>query len=89
LFPFFDEFDWSRPMTKNLAKHGNSLALVLDRAILELVNIDPAKPVEISTDDGQRLIITPVGDAKRRDAVRAAIVGVNKKHGGALKRLAE
>jgi hypothetical protein len=56
---------------------------------LELVNIDPAKPVEISTDDGQRLIITPVGDAKRRDAVRAALVGVNKKHGGALKRLAE
>ncbi len=76
-------------MIKNLAKHGNSLALVLDRAILELVNIDPANPVEISTDDGQRLIVTPVRDAKRRDKLRAALAAVNKKHGGALKRLAE
>jgi antitoxin MazE len=76
-------------MIKTLAKHGNSLALVLDRAILELVNIDPANPVEISTDDGQRLIVTPVRDAKRRDTVRAALAAVNKKHGGALKRLAE
>jgi hypothetical protein len=45
--------------------------------------------VEISTDDGQRLIVTPVRDAKRRDTVRAALAAVNKKHGGALKRLAE
>jgi len=76
-------------MIKTLAKHGNSLALVLDRAILELVNIDPANPVEISTDDGHRLIVTPVKDAKRREKVRSALDAVNKKHGSALKKLAE
>jgi antitoxin component of MazEF toxin-antitoxin module len=76
-------------MLKTLAKHGNSLALVLDRAILELVNIDPAEPVEISTDDGRRLIVTPVRSRKRQEKFRATLEAVNQKHGKALKRLAE
>jgi antitoxin component of MazEF toxin-antitoxin module len=73
---------------KNLVKHGNSIALVLDRAILELVKIDPAQPVEISTDGG-RLIISPLQDQDRRKKFKAALASVNKKHGRTLKRLAE
>lgn len=76
-------------MLKNLAKHGNSLALVLDRSILDLVKIDPTQPVEISTDDGRRLIISPVADPKRREQFRAALEKVNARHGRTLKRLAE
>lgn len=75
-------------MIKNLVKHGNSIALVLDRAILELVKIDPAQPVEISTDGG-RLIISPLQDQDRRKKFKAALASVNKKHGRTLKRLAE
>ena len=34
-------------MTKKLSKHGNSLALVIDRSILELLGIDDETPLEI------------------------------------------
>ncbi|HEY8751043.1 MAG TPA: hypothetical protein VIM11_23870 [Tepidisphaeraceae bacterium] len=75
-------------MIKNLVKHGNSTALILDRAILDLINIDPTQPVEIST-DGKRLIISPVTDPERRRKFRAAIESVNRKHARTFKRLAE
>jgi len=75
-------------MTKKLTKHGNSLALVIDRPILELVGIDPDTELEIST-DGQVLIVSPVRDAKHRKKFAAALEKVNQKYGRALKRLAE
>lgn len=75
-------------MIKNLVRHGNSTALVLDRAILELVKIDPADPVEIST-DGHRLIIESARGGDGRKAFRSALDSVNKKHGKTLKRLAQ
>ncbi len=76
-------------MLKTFAKHGNSMALVIDKSILELVRIDPSQPVEISTDDGQRLIISPVRDPERRKKFRTALEAVNKRHAKSLKRLAE
>ncbi|MCK6438685.1 MAG: hypothetical protein L6Q71_00605 [Planctomycetes bacterium] len=43
-------------MVKTLKKHGNSLALVLDKAILELLNIERDTPLKVTT-DGERLVI--------------------------------
>lgn len=37
-------------MVKKLTKHGNSLALVVDRPILDLLKIDPDTLLDISTD---------------------------------------
>ena len=37
-------------MIKRLTRHGNSLALVIDRAILELLKVDPDTPLELTTD---------------------------------------
>jgi antitoxin MazE len=37
-------------MIKKLARHGNSLALVIEKEILEILNIDAETPLEISTD---------------------------------------
>lgn len=45
-------------MLKKLVKYGNSSALVLDKAILELLNIREGSLVKIKT-DGVSLIITP------------------------------
>jgi antitoxin component of MazEF toxin-antitoxin module len=73
---------------KKLTKHGNSLALVVDRAVLDLLNIDVDTPLEIST-DGQVLVVSPVRDAKRRKRFEKALAEVNKKYGRALKRLAD
>ena len=75
-------------MVKTLTKHGNSLALVIDRAILDLLKIDADTPLEFST-VGQVLIISPVRDKKRREEFTKALDSVNKRYGRALKRLAE
>jgi len=45
-------------MLKKLAKYGNSSALVLDKAILELLGIEEGSVVRIKT-DGVSIIITP------------------------------
>jgi len=74
-------------LVKKLTKHGNSLALVIDRPILDLLQIDQETPLEIST-DGKRLIVaaaTPV----RRKKFEAAQEWAHKRYGRAFKKLAE
>jgi antitoxin component of MazEF toxin-antitoxin module len=75
-------------MIKTLTKHGNSLALVIDKPILELLRIDPDQPLEITT-DGHSLTIRPVADPQRTDRFDKALKQVNRKHAKALKKLAE
>lgn len=75
-------------MVKTLTKHGNSLALVIDKAILELLKVDADTPLEIST-DGNVLIISPVRDKKRREKFTTALNSANMRYGRALKKLAE
>lgn len=75
-------------MLKKLTRHGNSLALVIDKGVLELLNIDDKTPLEIST-DGKLLLISPVRDEKRRRQFQGALVKANAKYGRALKRLAD
>lgn len=75
-------------MIKKLSKHGNSLALVIDRPILELLEIDERTSLEIST-DGQALVISPVRDEKRRKQFEEALDSTNRRYSKALKRLAE
>ncbi len=74
-------------MIKKLTKHGNSLALVIDKGVLELLDIDDKTPLDIST-DGKMLIISPVRDEKRRKQFEEALEKVNRKYGRALKKLA-
>jgi antitoxin component of MazEF toxin-antitoxin module len=75
-------------MVKRLTKHGNSLALVIDRGVLDLLEIDGDTPLSVTT-DGKCLIVTPVRDPKREKRFRAALEKVNKRYGPALKRLAD
>jgi antitoxin component of MazEF toxin-antitoxin module len=75
-------------MIKNLTKHGNSLALVIEKPILELLGADAETPFDITT-DGQVLILSPIRDADRRDAFKSALDKVNARYPKALKKLAE
>ena len=75
-------------MIKHLTKHGNSYALIIDRAIMELLGIEPDSPLEIST-DGTALIVQPVRDAKRRKRFDKALKQANKRYGKTLKKLAD
>ncbi len=51
-------------MLKKLAKYGNSTTLVIDKAILELLNMDESSIVKLQT-DGKSLIITPLVKAEK------------------------
>lgn len=75
-------------MIKHLTTHGNSSALVIEKAILKLLKITAKTPLEVST-DGQNLIISPVQDAKRASRMRSALAKVNKRHAKTLRALAE
>lgn len=75
-------------MVKTLTKHGNSYALVIDRAILELLQMDPERPVELTT-DGNALTIRPMTEGTKGARVARSLKRVNDKHGKALKRLGE
>jgi antitoxin component of MazEF toxin-antitoxin module len=75
------------PMVKRLTQHGNSAALIIDKAILDLLNITMDTPLEIAT-DGRNLIVSPIQSARER-RFRSALEAVNRRHGKTLKDLAE
>jgi antitoxin component of MazEF toxin-antitoxin module len=75
-------------MVKRLTKHGNSLALVIEKPVLDLLGAGPETSFDITT-DGHALVLTPIKDIKRQKAFRSALGKVNEKYSKALKRLAE
>jgi antitoxin component of MazEF toxin-antitoxin module len=75
-------------MIKSLTKHGNSLARVIEKPILELLGADIETQFDIST-DGQVLILSPIRDPNRRVAFKAALDKANARYPKALKKLAE
>jgi antitoxin MazE len=74
-------------MTKRLTKHGNSLALVIDKPILDLLKIDADTPLEVTT-DGRSLVISP-SDPQRRKKFKAAVEKMNRDWGEVFRRLAQ
>ena len=75
-------------MTKMLTKHGNSYALVIDKPIMELLGIDPEKPVEVSS-DGSRLIVAPVSRESAQQRFRRSVARTGKKNAELFRRLAK
>jgi antitoxin component of MazEF toxin-antitoxin module len=76
------------PMIKTLTKHGNSLALILDKPILELLNIEPETPLSVTT-DGKSLILSPVQDVERSEKLTKIRARVNKKYETTFSKLAD
>jgi len=77
-------------MIKTLTKHGNSYALVIDKPILDLLNIRPDTPLTIST-DGKSLLVSP-GEEEERSGVskefEQSLEKVNRRFATVLQRLA-
>ena len=76
---------------KKLTKLGNSSALIIDRPIMELLNLSNDVSVEITLGaDGKSLIVRAVPDEEdNRKQFEAALKQTNMRHGGALKKLAD
>lgn len=74
-------------MIKKLAAIGNSLGIIIERPILDLLDIDRDTELEIKT-DGVGLVIRPVR-ASREERVRAAGRRMMAAHEETLRKLAE
>ena len=74
-------------MTKRLTHIGNSLGLVIEKPILELLSITQETELEMTT-DGKRLIIEPVRTPRRRRISDAAKRAMDA-HEGTFRRLAK
>ena len=75
-------------MIKKLSSIGNSLGLVIERPILELLNITKDTPLEITT-DGVGLQIRPAVGAGRRELLRDATERMMAVHHDTLSKLAK
>ena len=75
-------------MLKKLTRHGNSLALVIDRPILDLLGIDADTPLHITT-DGKGLHIEPAVEDALDGDMRAGLGDLTKRYGRALQHLAD
>lgn len=75
------------PMVKSLTKTGNSVCLVIDQALLKMMDLTAGDDVKLRL-DGQNLIISPV-DKNDRTKFAAAMSKSDKRFAKAYKRLAE
>lgn len=75
-------------MIKSLIKHGNSLALIIDKPILEMLQITADTPLELVS-NGTDLVISPIRDKERQEKLQASLDKINRNFGDDLKRLAE
>jgi len=75
-------------MVKRLTKTGNSLALVLDKPLLDQMGIDANTPLEVST-DGAVIVISPVRDRRRTAKLKRLVAEAHRDYGGVFRRLAE
>jgi antitoxin component of MazEF toxin-antitoxin module len=73
---------------KKLTRTGNSLALVLDKPLLDQVGIDADTPLEVST-DGRVIVISPVPARRRTAKLKAIVTEAHARYGGVFRRLAE
>lgn len=76
-------------MRKKLVKHGNSRALVIDKAILELLKIDDDTEVDVSV-SGQALVITPaLQEEEARERFDSAVERSLRRYDDVFRKLAE
>ena len=73
-------------MKKTLIKHGNSLALVIDKPILDMLQISADTPLEIST-NGDQLLVTPCREKSRQKKIQGSLKKINEEFKDDLKRL--
>ena len=75
------------PMIKKLSAVGNSLGLIIERPILELLDIDKDTELEVRT-DGEALIIRPAKLTKKA-RIRASAKRMMAVHEETLRKLAK
>ncbi|MGH9949841.1 MAG: AbrB/MazE/SpoVT family DNA-binding domain-containing protein [Pyrinomonadaceae bacterium] len=75
-------------MTKNLIAIGNSLGIIIEKPILDILNITRDTALEMKT-DGHKLIIEPAETPDRTERIRSISRKIIKSHEKTFRKLAE
>ena len=75
-------------MIKKLTKHGNSMALVIEKPVLELLGASNETSFEVTT-DGKSLILTPVNDVERQSRFRKSLETIGERYAKSFEELAK
>lgn len=75
-------------MIRSLQKHGNSYALVIEKAVMDQLGIGPDTPIQLTVINGS-LMITPANVGLGPERVQALMEEVRARYGRALKNLAK
>jgi antitoxin MazE len=75
-------------MEKRLTRTGNSLALVLDRELLDKTGISADTVLDVST-DGDVIVVSPRRTKSRAEKLKKAMARADDRYGGVFKRLAK
>ena len=75
-------------MRKKLTRTGNSLALVLDKPLLDRVGIGATTPLQVST-DGYVIIVSPLRPRHRTTRLTRVVAEAHRRYGGVFRCLAE
>jgi antitoxin component of MazEF toxin-antitoxin module len=75
-------------LNKKLTAFGNSYGVVIDKPILELLNITKETELEVTTDNGRRIIIEPKATG-RRGRLATAHARAVKNHRSTFQKLAK
>lgn len=75
-------------MIKTLQKHGNSMALVIEKPMMEALGIKEDTPLQVTV-NGNALVITPANVGVGPERMKHVIKDLRKRYGPMLKRLAD
>ncbi len=75
-------------MIKTLKKHGNSMALVIEKPMMEALGITEETPLQVTV-NGNALVVTPANVGVGPERMKSTIKELRKRYGPMLKRLAD
>jgi antitoxin component of MazEF toxin-antitoxin module len=75
-------------MIKTLKKHGNSMALVIEKPMMEALGITEETPLQLTV-NGNALVVTPANVGVGPERMKTVIKEIRKRYGPMLKRLAD
>ncbi|MCC2642736.1 MAG: hypothetical protein K0S45_3149 [Nitrospira sp.] len=75
-------------MIKTLKRHGNSMALVIEKPMMEALGITEETPLQVTV-SGNALVVTPANMGVGPERMKAIIKELRERYGPMLKRLAD
>lgn len=73
---------------KHLTRQGNSFAVIIDRPLLDLADIDEQTPLQLTL-DGRKIVLSPLSDEEIERRFAKASAEVQQQFRGMFKRLAK